>query len=342
MPEIILTHVTKRWDKFYAVDDLNLVIDDNAFVTLLGPSGCGKTTTLRMIAGLETPTSGRITIGDKVVFDSDAGINIPPNKRKVGFLFQNYALWPNMTVYQNIAFGLANIKEELPKYDLEARRTAALIRILQRPDDVVRTIRECVDKKGRLDVNKAHIKLIDRYEISLHTAKTLMGYRLHESMEPVTVAKARLEQLEKALESARAACAAQGCTFREDFAYLKDGVPVTGVRKLSPEEIDLSVRRVARIVKIGMFMDRYPSELSGGELQRFCVARALGPETRYLLCDELSAMLDLITQAQLWQFLLREAERRDLGLLIVSHSPPLLERLCTRVVRLEALTGELL
>ena len=87
---------------------------------------------------------------------------------------------------------------------------------------------------------------------------------------------------------------------------------------------------------------RYPSELSGGELQRFCVARALGPETRYLLCDELSAMLDLITQAQLWQFLLCEAERRGLGLLIVSHSPPLLERLCTRAVRLEALTGELL
>ena len=65
MPEIVLTHVTKRWDKFYAVDDLNLVIDDNAFVTLLGPSGCGKTTTLRMIAGLETPTSGRITIGGR-------------------------------------------------------------------------------------------------------------------------------------------------------------------------------------------------------------------------------------------------------------------------------------
>ena len=87
------------------------------------------------------------------------------------------------------------------------------------------------------------------------------------------------------------------------------------------------------------WMRRYPSELSGGELQRFCVARALGPETRYLLCDELSAMLDLITQAQLWQFLLHEAERRDLGLLIVSHSPPLLERLCTQVVRLEELTG---
>ena len=109
MPEIKLEHVTKRWGKFYAVEDLDLTIEDNAFVTLLGPSGCGKTTTLRMIAGLETPTSGRITIGDKVVFDSDMGINVPANKRKVGFLFQNYALSSNTTVSQNISFGLSNI-----------------------------------------------------------------------------------------------------------------------------------------------------------------------------------------------------------------------------------------
>ena len=111
MARIELTHVTKRWGGFYAVDDLSMLIDDNDFVTLLGPSGCGKTTTLRMIAGLETPTTGKIVIDDVTVFDSDAGINIPPNKRRVGFLFQNYALWPNMTVYQNIAFGLSNIKE---------------------------------------------------------------------------------------------------------------------------------------------------------------------------------------------------------------------------------------
>ena len=89
MPKIVLTDVTKRWGNFYAVDHLDLVIDDCSFVTLLGPSGCGKTTTLRMIAGLETPTSGRIEIGDQVVFDSEKGINIPANKRHVGFLFQN-------------------------------------------------------------------------------------------------------------------------------------------------------------------------------------------------------------------------------------------------------------
>ncbi|MBO4411801.1 MAG: ABC transporter ATP-binding protein [Lachnospiraceae bacterium] len=130
MPKIVLTDVTKRWDAFYAVDHLDLVIDDCSFVTLLGPSGCGKTTTLRMIAGLETPTSGRIEIGDTVVFDSEKGINIPANKRKIGFLFQNYALWPNMTVYQNIAFGLKNMKT-YTKEQIEQRvkEVSALVKI---------------------------------------------------------------------------------------------------------------------------------------------------------------------------------------------------------------------
>ncbi|NLF26337.1 MAG: ABC transporter ATP-binding protein [Clostridiales bacterium] len=110
MPEIILKNVTKRFGKFVAVDNLSLDIAGNDFVTLLGPSGCGKTTTLRMIAGLETPTEGAILIDGKAVFDADQGINVPPNRRDIGFLFQNYALWPHMTVTKNIAFGLENMK----------------------------------------------------------------------------------------------------------------------------------------------------------------------------------------------------------------------------------------
>lgn len=83
------------------------------------------------------------------------------------------------------------------------------------------------------------------------------------------------------------------------------------------------------------WLERYPMELSGGELQRICVVRALGPELKFLLCDEASAMLDLVTQAWLWRFLLAQAEERNLGLLVVSHDRPLLERVCTRILSWE-------
>ena len=131
MPKIILEHVTKRFDKFIAVDDLNMVIEDRDFITLLGPSGCGKTTTLRMIAGLETPTEGRITIGDTVVFDSEKGIDISTAKRNIGFLFQNYALWPHMTVYQNIAFGLENLKWDKARIKERVKEMLQMLKIEQ-------------------------------------------------------------------------------------------------------------------------------------------------------------------------------------------------------------------
>lgn len=110
MPNIILKNITKRFGKSVGVNNLNLEINDGDFVTLLGPSGCGKTTTLRMIAGLESPTEGEIYIGDKLVFSHKKGIDLSPDKRNIGFLFQNYALWPHLTTYKNIAFGLENLK----------------------------------------------------------------------------------------------------------------------------------------------------------------------------------------------------------------------------------------
>lgn len=85
------------------------------------------------------------------------------------------------------------------------------------------------------------------------------------------------------------------------------------------------------------WLNRWPNELSGGELQRFCVVRAVGPKTKFLIADEMTTMLDAITQAQIWQALLAIAEKRNLGIIVVSHEEQLLKRLCTRVIDLSTL-----
>ena len=100
MAEIILKDLTKRWGDFIGVDNQSLEIHDREFLVLLGPSGCGKTTTMRMIAGLEDPTDGEIWIGDRMVNDD------LPKDRDVAMVFQNYGLYPHMTIFDNIAYPL--------------------------------------------------------------------------------------------------------------------------------------------------------------------------------------------------------------------------------------------
>lgn len=102
---LIKTYVTAQ-GPWRAVDDVSFRIEAGEFFTLLGPSGCGKTTTLRSIAGLETPDEGRISIGGQAVFDSRAGVNLPANRRDLGMVFQSYAVWPHMSVMRNVAFPL--------------------------------------------------------------------------------------------------------------------------------------------------------------------------------------------------------------------------------------------
>jgi ABC-type sugar transport system ATPase subunit len=113
MAPITFEHLTKRFDAAAAVDDLNIDVADGEFLVLVGPSGCGKTTALRMLAGLEEITSGRILIGDRVVN------NVAPGARDVAMVFQSYALYPHMTVYDNLAFSLRNQKR--PKSEIERR-----------------------------------------------------------------------------------------------------------------------------------------------------------------------------------------------------------------------------
>src|SRR2546423_14919629 len=118
---ISLHNLTKTFGNTLVVDDLSLEVSDGEFVVLLGPSGCGKTTTLRMIAGLERPTSGEILIEDQRVND------LAPQKRDVAMVFQSYALYPHMTVAGNVAYPLRVRKLAAGEIQKQVKQTAALL-----------------------------------------------------------------------------------------------------------------------------------------------------------------------------------------------------------------------
>ena len=115
MAEIQLKNLTKRWGSFVGVDNFNLTIHDEEFLVLLGPSGCGKTTTMRMIAGLEDVTEGEVIIDGKIVN------GLEPKDRDVAMVFQSYALYPNMNVYENIRFPLKVRKIDRKHHDEHLR-----------------------------------------------------------------------------------------------------------------------------------------------------------------------------------------------------------------------------
>jgi ABC-type sugar transport system ATPase subunit len=123
MAPITYEHVTKRFDETVAVSDLDIEVADGEFLVLVGPSGCGKTTALRMLAGLEDITSGRILIGDRVVN------NVAPGSRDVAMVFQSYALYPHMTVYDNLAFSLRNHRVPRRQVEERVRRTADVLEL---------------------------------------------------------------------------------------------------------------------------------------------------------------------------------------------------------------------
>ena len=111
--------------------------------------------------------------------------------------------------------------------------------------------------------------------------------------------------------------------------------PRLRMRSVLEEGDNVSPDLIKRLGIEADWMNRFPAELSGGEMQRFCIARALGQRTQFLLADEISTMLDLITQSQNWHFLMDETEKRKIGMIVVSHSQELLEKVCTRIVDLQ-------
>ena len=129
MAEVRIEHVFKRFGAVTAVNDFDLVVKDGEFVSILGPSGCGKTTTLRMIAGFERATEGEIYIGDHCVSSSIKGNFAPPEKRDIGMVFQSYAVWPHMTVAENVGYPLKIQKVDKKEREERVQKMLELVHL---------------------------------------------------------------------------------------------------------------------------------------------------------------------------------------------------------------------
>ncbi|HQG30232.1 MAG TPA: ABC transporter ATP-binding protein [Candidatus Ozemobacteraceae bacterium] len=131
--EIRISHLHKRYfsegKTITALSDVDLVIPANRIFTLLGPSGCGKTTLLRSIVGLESPDSGEIAIGDEIVFSQEKGIFVPPEKRGLGMVFQTYAIWPHMNVFDNVAYPLQTRNEPAEEIARKVEKTLRFVQL---------------------------------------------------------------------------------------------------------------------------------------------------------------------------------------------------------------------
>jgi multiple sugar transport system ATP-binding protein len=188
MAEVRLENVVKKFDEVLAVDDFNLTIEDKEFVVLVGPSGCGKTTTLRMIAGLETITSGDIFIGDQLINRLSA------KDRNIAMVFQNYALYPHMSVFDNMAFSLEmrrRPKDEIKQRVKEAAEILGIEHLLGRkPKQLSGGQRQRV-AVGRAIVRKPEVFLFDEplsnLDAKLRVQTRLELKKLHERLATTAV-----------------------------------------------------------------------------------------------------------------------------------------------------------
>jgi len=165
MAQVVLKNVKKSFGNVVAVENTNVTFKEGSFTTLLGPSGCGKTTILRMVAGLATPTSGDILIGDRLVND------IPIHKRNLGLVFQNYALFPHKTIGENIAFGLKY--RNVTKADVEKKVKEALD-IVRLP--VLRNVTRlnCLVASNSVSLLPAQLSLSRMFCCSMNPCQRLM------------------------------------------------------------------------------------------------------------------------------------------------------------------------
>ena len=320
-----LKGICKAYGDNVILDDLNLSINENEFVTLLGPSGCGKTTTLRIIGGFETMQKGSLLL------DGEEIANIPTHKRPINTVFQRYALFPHLNIYDNIAFGLRN-NVYSNVYDIGVYN---LLHDLGFDEEEIDSVRRILEKYDRpKDVKNAAIEYFTKDCVTFKVIDEIKALKAQLKKESKENIKNAFDEILKNNnvsngEGSLFDVSYDGSNFKELYNSLiedlksKDDyykiVSKLSDRKFKEETIKREVTNALELVNLPGYEDRQISSLSGGQMQRIAIARAIVNKPRILLLDEPLAALDLKVREKM-RYELKEMQR-NLGItfIFVTH-----------------------
>ena len=310
LEKIYKAEPSKNIAETIAVNDFNLDIDDGELVALLGPSGCGKSTTLYMISGLIDPTGG------KIFFAEDDVTSLASEKRSIGFVFQNYALYPHMNIFKNISFPLTNLKINAYLY---SSKIVNLLKIKKIIDEDLTKVKELTEKaKENKKINRFNLvnlfkkeyKLSKRGSESLYSLIIKYDFNKEEILKAINNKILTLKKIQSIFRR----------KLDEDGFFLSlTNERIKRTRKLYKDEIDVLVNDVARIVKIDEYLERKPSELSGGQQQRVAIARALVKKPKVLLLDEPLSNLDARLRIETREEIRRIQKETGITTIFVTH-----------------------
>ena len=354
---IELKNIFKSYGDNLVVNDMNLYVNDNEFITFVGPSGCGKTTTLRMIGGFESPDSGDIILNGEVIN------NIPPYQRPINTVFQRYALFPHLNVFDNVAFGLRNFNRTFEELKSEVRRSHEQEKqeLIKKANAKGATKEEKAEAKAALKELKAQINeeiaekksvLVEKRTAEVEERYEKIFKELNDKIDvewekddEVKAAKIRISEIEEEiakLEESGLSHQKAAKKYDDELKKLKKVANWTELTKLERQlkrakkdyadelksakslmmtkrQIEDAVLNALKLVRLEGYEYRKIDTMSGGQQQRVAIARAIVNRPKILLLDEPLAALDLKLRQNM-QYELKEMQRKlGITFIFVTH-----------------------
>ena len=312
-------------NKVQAVFDFNLDVEDKEFIVFVGPSGCGKSTTLRMVAGFEEITDGEIWIDDKCVN------TIAPKDRDIAMVFQNYALYPHMTVFENMAFALKLRKVRMPVMELndDSEEYKA-----KKAEIIASKEKELNDGLAELKENKESKEKIKefKFRISNEAKSALVALDEEFSTQVMSFDREKVKELENKLKETEDSNQKEELQAEINRVTSINDTPLFSYRHYTNKEIADRVMKVADILGLIPYLKRKPAALSGGQRQRVALGRAIVRNPKVFLMDEPLSNLDAKLRVQTRSEIIKIHERVGATTIYVTHDQTEAMTMASRIV----------